>query len=825
MTNSWNVALLSPPYATLTYGVPDDLPLAMWRPGLRVLAPMGAKNALRVGVLLGAADAMAGAAAAGKGDGSAGGDGAGGGDGDGADGKAITLKPLVWPMERTPLLDAAYMEMVAQLAVRQMLTPGRVLGSFLPLALRTTRIVFQAYEGGRPRGIKPQALQALDRAGRAALAALWDAGRVEVRTTGETAGTQEHCTLTQDPPWPVRPGAKRQIQILEYLLEQGHAARGVLLRDLGQSAAPVLGKLITQGLVQVGPMPDDVCLEPDDEDGPGVGVGDRATGGNAFALSAAQRAALDSLAGALDAAPDGPGSRTRLLHGVTGSGKTAVYLELAKACLARGRSVLLLAPEVALAMQLRRAAAAFFPDRAVHFYHGYQGVPQREKTFLALARSCEPAVIVGTRSALFLPAPGLGLVVLDEEHDSSFKQDERLTYQAKEVAYFRVRQTGGLLVLGSATPDVKSFYAAREGRIPVLAMDGRVGGGTPPDIRLVDIRDSKATEHLLAPESLDLLKETVARGDQAIIMLNRRGYAPLMYCLDCGTVAKCPHCAIGLTYHKGRERLVCHYCGLSEPFPVVCATCGGCQYLPMGEGTEKIAETLAASLPDGTRVLRMDRDSTRRPGRLEEILRDFGDRKAQVLVGTQMLSKGHHFPDVTLVIVADGDLGLNVPDYRAAERTFQLLLQVAGRAGRGDKPGVVLLQTRDTNHYCWDFVRRADYEGFYEQEVALRRKRRYPPFVKLALIRMSYPMDWAEGPGRVAELTAAVRRAGKKLGVMVLGPAPAPLPMLRGRKRFNCLLKAETWPPVRALYAHVEASLPSSTHVRLSLDLDPVNMM
>jgi primosomal protein N' (replication factor Y) len=430
---------------------------------------------------------------------------------------------------------------------------------------------------------------------------------------------------------------------------------------------------------------------------------------------------------------------------------------------------------------------------------------------------------VGTRSALFLPVPDPALIVLDEEHDASFKQDEGLPYQAKEVAWFRAGQARALLLLGSATPDVKTFYAARRGDIPMDRLPARVGGGRLPEISLIDIRGVDPMENPLAPDTLRALREVTAKGEQAVMLLNRRGYAPHMYCLDCGSTIRCPDCDIALTYHKARERLICHYCGHSIPFPVVCAKCRGLHYLPMGQGTERLEEHIATILPPGGRVLRLDRDSTRRPGRMEEILEAFAHKEAQVLVGTQMLSKGHHFPEVTLAVIADGDMGLNLPDYRAAERTFQLLVQTAGRAGRGEKPGRVIIQTRDTSHYCWRFVQNADYEGFYAKEIALREKRRYPPFVRLALVRMSFPAEWAGGPEAVATASARLRSAGQMFRVTTLGPAPAPLPLLRARRRFHCLLKADDWGSIRNVFAAAADAVPGK--LRIALDLDPINML
>jgi primosomal protein N' (replication factor Y) len=389
-------------------------------------------------------------------------------------------------------------------------------------------------------------------------------------------------------------------------------------------------------------------------------------------------------------------------------------------------------------------------------------------------------------------------------------------------------QSNALLVLGSATPDIKTFHAARrsvESGGPSMAwLPERVGGGTLPGVELVDIRSQAAAGSLLAPRSLGALKEVVGRGEQAVILLNRRGYAPNMYCLECCTTARCSHCEIAMTFHKARERLLCHYCGHSLAFPCICANCRCSHFLPMGEGTEKLEESLGSILPKGSRVLRLDRDSTRRPGRLEEILEAFALQQAQVLVGTQMLSKGHHFPNVTLSIIADADLGLNLPDYRASERTFQLLVQSAGRAGRGDKAGHVLIQTRDVGHYCWKYVLSADYEGFYEHELGMRQRRNYPPFVKLALARISIAMAWKESHGQLKALGEASRLAARSQNVQVLGPVPAPMPLLRGRRRFQCLFKGADWAAIRSVYAAM-ARVADSRHTRIRLDIDPVSML
>lgn len=783
------VGLLSPPYSTLTYSAPADLPEALWQPGLRVAVPLG-NGALRVGVVLSAGQPQANLP------------------------PDITARSLVWPLEHIPLISRDHLDMIRHLALRQATTPGNILGHILPLGLRTTQVRLRRFTGGKPRMLALKALPHLPEGERAALARAFRAGQVDMVAARTDAAEGEICELHTDPPWAVRPNALRQIALLDYLLERGPCTRRTLLRHLGENATPVLETLLQRGLIRIRPP------EATDKEDENTGEELLPPPPAVFSLSAPQREALAALLAALDSGT----ASTHLLFGVTGSGKTAVYLELARACLERKRSVLLLAPEVALALKLRRDAACALPGAPLYFFHGYQNPARRECTFRELAARRDPCLVVGTRSALFLPLPHPGAVILDEEHDASFKQDEGLHYQAKEVAWFRVAQARGLLVLGSATPDVKTFHAVQTGMLPMERLPQRVGGGSLPGISLVDISRMAGSDSLLAPESLEALRDTVRRGEQAVVLLNRRGYAPLMYCLDCNTVARCPHCEIGLTYHKGRERLICHYCGYNVPFPAVCPQCRGMHYLPMGEGTERLTETLSTLVAPQGRVLRLDRDSTRRPGRMEEILESFARQEVQILVGTQMLSKGHHFPNVTLALVADGDLGLNLPDYRAAERTFQLLIQSAGRAGRGSKPGHVLIQTRDTGHYCWKYVRESDFEGFYAEEIVRRERRRYPPFVRLGLIRISFSADFGEGPAAVNELGSRLRGKGKELGVTVLGPAPAPLALLRGRRRFHCLLKSADWPSIRRLYTEA-TSAADTRNLRLLLDLDPVNML
>ncbi len=882
------IAILSPPYGALTYHLPGWLDESQWREGQRVAVPMG--KGLRVGVILGLENEGVDEENCGCSHGLDSGPAclcpnatpqdSSAPDSPAADStlslarKKFTLKPILWPLEREPLISSSYLELARQLALRHTTTPGRILAGVLPAGLRTAKVKIRFFGSGRPVDIQVKDLQSKTDEDLKACGGQWERGEAQVIATGWSAPDQEICVLAHDPPWPVRPVAKQQIALLEHLFTHGAVTRRSVLASLGNEFAATLRTLVDRGLVCIRPAdePFSFGLEPDDEkelalclgpdgaskahvvpvlpdtgflhhpqagrDGVRTPQPSRSTDASPstlppaslsalstvpepeFAFTPEQREAFDKLSRSLFSGKPA----TELLFGITGSGKTAIYLELARKALDGGKSVLLLAPEVALALKLWADVERCIPSAVRVLFHGYQSAGARETAFRNLARFKGPVIIVGTRSALFLPGRDIGLIILDEEHDASFKQDEGLIYQAKEVAWYRAMQDNALLVLGSATPDIKSFYAAATGLVPMHRLANRVGGGSLPKVELVIMPKSAGPRGLLAEESQRALHETVARGEQAVILLNRRGYAPILCCLDCGKTAKCPHCDISLAYHKGRERLLCHYCGWSAHFPCKCSECRGFHFLPMGQGTEKLEEDLLTAFPAGTGILRLDRDSTRRPGRMQEILAGFAAKDASVLVGTQMLSKGHHFPDVTLVVVADADLGLNLPDYRAAERTFQLLLQSSGRAGRGKIPGRVLIQTRDPSHYCWQYVKTADYEGFYEEELALRKRRRYPPFVRLGLIRLSYPADYDQGAEVIQSLALKLRAAGKEHGVAVLGPAPAPLAFLKGKKRFNCLLKAADWSQIRALYNAVflKARLGKITP---ALDLDPVNMM
>ncbi len=764
-----SVLLLSAPFSVLTYALPASLPRQMWHVGARVIVPLG--QSLRVGILTETGQPQP---------------------------ENCVCKNVLWPVDRVAFFSVQYLDFIRDLSIRQMDAPGKILSRVLPAAMRELPS-FRTRDGQAVR------LGDLSEGGdQGELARSWLAEEFAPHVCAQRR--ERLFSLATEPPWAIRPQATAQLDVLRYLDVHGVSSSKALVAHFGKNMAQPVGALLRKGLiceVDAHFQAEEPCaLEQD-----------------AFCLSSDQQQAVDGFWDLFKAASP----QSALLFGVTGSGKTAVYLELAKRALCDGRHVMLLAPEVAIALKLHRDVRAALPQADLHLFHGYLNPGDRLRTFLDLAGRKTPCIVVGTRSSLFLPLEP-GLVILDEEHDASFKQDEGLVYQARELAFGRIARSGGLLLMGSATPDVKVFHAAKNGGIALERLQSRVNDAKLPDITLVDLRSEPPEHGPFATSVRDALVDAIHAGEQVIILHNRRGYAPVLYCETCSEPLKCPHCQVSLTLHKRRELLLCHYCGYSLLFPLSCPQCKGNEFLPLGAGTERLEEFLRTELPQDTQILRLDRDTSRRAGSMQDTLAAFARQEAQVLVGTQMLSKGHHFPGVTLVVVVDGDLGLNLPDYRATERSFQMLVQVAGRAGRGEKLGRVLIQTRNPGHYCWQYVRENDYEGFFAKEIALRQVMSYPPFVKLALVRISLPVDQPD-----AELLAAfgsrIRALGQNAGVRVLGPAPSPLSVLRRRKRFQCLLKADTWPAIRGVCAEMRKMLAGEKNVRMSVDLDPMDML
>jgi primosomal protein N' (replication factor Y) len=530
-------------------------------------------------------------------------------------------------------------------------------------------------------------------------------------------------------------------------------------------------------------------------------------------LNPMQEEAVTRVAAALDR------FQAWLLEGVTGSGKTEVYLGLIDQVLARGDQALVLVPEIGLTPQtLRRFRDRF--GHHVHALHSGLAEGERSRAWLAAARG-DAAVILGTRSAIFAPLPRLGLIAVDEEHDTSYKQQDGFRYCARDLALVRARALGIPVVLGSATPSLESLANVAAGRYEKLELPLRAGNAQPPQLRVVDARRSRLA-HGLGPELLLALRETLARGEQALIFRNRRGYAPVLFCHDCGWHAECERCAKPMTLHRQRGRLACHHCEAQRRVPVQCPECSGTQLMPQGQGTERLEEALTELFPQMP-VVRIDRETTRRRGALEALLDSLGPHQPGIYVGTQMLAKGHDLPNLTLVAILGVDEGLHSIDFRASERLGQLIVQVAGRAGRASKPGTVLLQTHHPDHALLAVLLRGGYRALAQSLLEERRAAELPPFAHLALLRA----EAKDADATLEFLAACVAAAGPVDGVALLGPMPAPMPLRAGLARSQLLLSSLDRARLQAAlpgWMELWRQLPSARRVRWSLDVDPVDL-
>jgi len=688
---------------------------------------------------------------------------------------------------------------------------------------RVVEALFERGAAGIPRS-------GLDRAAGvhvrdAALRRLADAGVVEIvqevaapRVRTRTVTHLRLATPRDEARAAVR--GPRQLALVDALARAGAPMpKAAALAASGASSAAVKS-LVDRGLVAT----TEVVAERIEDAGPAV------AGAPAIALHGGQSAALDAIESAL--AEGEP--RTFLLHGVTGSGKTEVYIRALNSTLARGRTALVLVPEIALTPQTVRRFRAHFGD-SVAVLHSRMSDGERLDAWRAL-RAGRRTVAVGPRSAVFAPLNNLGLVVVDEEHEGSYKQfDPAPRYNARDVAVWRAHQAGAVCVLGSATPSLESLANARAGKYRLLTMPERVpvGGLLPapmPPVRVVDLTWEKKTRRLkgaLSDPLRDALTLRLQRGEQAILLQNRRGYAPVLTCEDCGASPQCRDCAVTMTVHKTRRQLRCHYCGRAERLPSHCSECGSANLTNVGAGTQRVEEELAEVLPEA-RVLRMDLDTTSGRGAHRKLLDRFGAGDADILLGTQMVAKGLDFPRVTLVGVVDADTGMRMPDFRAAERSFQLLAQVAGRAGRAELEGEVILQTRNPTHPAVRFAVEHDYAGFAAHELNERHALGYPPFGRIVGVEFKGPDD-SEVAGLAARWTAALRDVAREhREVRVLGPAPAFIGRVKGQYRHHALLRtprriaaATIGDLVRA--AGAAAGRPPA-RCRVNVDVDPVGL-
>ena len=613
------------------------------------------------------------------------------------------------------------------------------------------------------------------------------------RKTGDK--TEAIAVLASSPEEAMEYAARRprsaamQRSVLELLCGVGAVSVKELCYFTGAKPATVK-RLAALGYVRLEDRPVMRCREirPVQLDGPLV-------------LNGQQQAAFSGLAAQMEAEKPG----VALLHGVTGSGKTSVYLKLIYRCLEQGKNAMLLVPEIALTPQLLGLMAAHFGDR-VAVLHSSLSAGERYDQWKRV-RTGEATVVVGTRSAVFAPCPHLGLIVIDEEQEHSYKSENSPRYAAKEIAIWRGAKENALVLLGSATPSVETMYHARQGDYTLYQLSGRYNGRALPQVRIVDMREElKAGNDLsFSYELQDAISQTAANGKQTILFLNRRGNSRALVCVDCREAPECPRCSARLTYHSANERLMCHYCGFSQPVPQRCPHCGG-PLKRVGTGTQKAQEELEALLP-GLEIARMDADTVSAVNTHEKILSHFREDKVPVLIGTQMVAKGLDLPDVTLVGVLDADLSLYTDSFRAAETTFNMLTQVVGRAGRGESAGQAIIQTMVPEHEVITLASRQDYEGFYQLESRLRKMQNLPPYGDVAVVTFSGQEEARVLRGAAVfrdSLKACLKEAAYSAEICtVLGPAPCPVPKINYNFRYRLTVRCRMTRNLRLLLAHL----------------------
>ncbi len=661
-------------------------------------------------------------------------------------------------LDETPLMSREHLAFLCWVADYYHHPPGEVLLSALPVRLR---------KGKPPLVPRPDRIRICD-------------------IDADTLATLERR-------------APRQWQLLRWLGDRGGSAGMSELRSRFDNVHGVMRALRSKGMITLG-MADDAMLPLQQPQ---------------FALETEQAQAVAAVSSRLGQ------YHAFLLDGITGSGKTEVYLRLAQQVLEQGRSILFLVPEISLTPQLISRLEKRLPGPMAVLHSG-RSDGEREQAW-QMARKGQARVILGTRSAVLAPVPDLGLVLVDEEHDASYKQQEGFRYSARDMALVRARRAGCPVVLGSATPSLESLKNAMDDRYKWLRLTRRAGTAQSPRMRLLDIRNQRL-QGGLSPQLLQALEEVLTQGRQAMVFLNRRGYAPVLSCYSCGWLSDCPRCDARQTMHYRQHKLVCHHCGNERPLPSHCPSCGSPELHPLGQGTEQLEQILQQRFPDHP-LVRIDRDATSRKGSLDHLLAQARDGRASLLVGTQMLAKGHHFPGVALVGMVDVDGGLFGADFRAAEHMAQLIIQVAGRAGRGEHPGQVLMQTRYPEHPLLQTLVNEDYAAFAREALKERAQAELPPCSFQTLIRASATK--AETAEQFLQQAAALaeKLAGRE--IQAWGPVPAPMQKRAGKYRSHLLLQAGQRNRLQkflSTFVPALSTLPDAGRVRWSVDVDPLDL-
>lgn len=604
--------------------------------------------------------------------------------------------------------------------------------------------------------------------------------------------------------------AKAQARLLAYLQVNPEPVRVKYLKDEKIATDATIRKAAEQGFIQI----EDRQINRD----PYQGREFQAS--KPLVLLPAQKEACERI---IEASQNSR-PETFLLHGVTGSGKTEVYLQSIEATLAEGKEAIVLVPEIALTPQMvERFKARFGGEVAV--LHSALSAGEKYDEWRKIERR-EAKVVVGARSAIFAPFENLGLIIMDEEHESSYKQEENPRYHARDVAIWRAKRHGCPVVLGSATPSLESFARAKKGRYQMLELEARVNQQALPSVEVIDMREElrSGNRTMFSTALLEKIKDRLAKKEQIVLMLNRRGYASFVMCRDCGYVAECPNCDISLTYHQASNQLKCHYCGHEERMPQHCPSCESPHIRYFGTGTQKVEENLNKLIPEA-KIIRMDVDTTRTKGAHEKLLTKFKEKQADILLGTQMIAKGLDFPSITLVGVLNADTMLNLPDFRASERTFQLLTQVSGRAGRSHLTGEVIVQTYNPESYSIEFAKEHDYHGFYEHEMRIRKLGGYPPFYYLTLINVS-----GENERQVIQIIQEISQfLRSKLSdqSIVLGPVPSTITRIKNKYRYQSIIKYKSEPELKKdlkeIIAHYQKE--QAKGLVIAIDVQPYIMM
>ena len=608
---------------------------------------------------------------------------------------------------------------------------------------------------------------------------------------------------------------KRQQEVWNIIEERREISLTELL-ELAETTAATVRKLENVGLVEI-------VSEISERD---PYAREHILPSQPLTLNPAQANALNEITKAMSVENS---SRTFLLHGVTGSGKTEIYLQAIAYALEQGKGAIVLVPEISLTPQtVERFKARFSSGKLqtlVAVLHSHLSAGERHDEWHKIRQS-RARIVIGARSAIFAPVEPLGLIIVDEEHETSYKQEEAPRYHARDVAIMRGQMENAVVVLGSATPSLESFYNAKKGKYALLELPERVDDQKMPRVRVVDLRQASAKEKgnlIFAPQLKEAIHQRLERSEQTILFLNRRGYSTSLQCEKCGYVAECPNCSISLTYHRPEQKLSCHICNHSEKVPAVCPNekCRNPAIRFSGTGTQRVEDVLTKLFPNA-RIKRMDADVMRRKEDYRNILGDFRAGKIDILVGTQMIAKGLHFPNVTLVGIIHADSALHQPDFRAGERTFQLLTQVAGRAGRGDIEGEVFVQAFTPFHPAIQFARRHDFNGFYEQEMEFRAQLKYPPFSRVALLTLKGRNE--DKVKFAAEHLRKVIESKINDDLKISGPAPAPLARAENFYRYQITLQTRAMSKLSHALAKIVASLNLPDDVMLAVDIDPVDL-